>query len=1130
MKKLLLSSVTFLSTISFVNAQAPAEWQVGQDVAAEIGLGDCSGAFEFSGSTKENNNVGASDVSDFGKYWKGDVHPNEYGGTDKVHLLGYYNQPAFNIYQVVRVPAGQYTVRVQSHYREGTPASSFQTYFADTPKKYAFVYATILPDENPESAPVRNFEKNVVSIAASGVTQLLYQNPDVSWQNDASGIKTEEDGTKTTYYCPSCVKGVATYFAAGAYWNEMNIVVMEDSYVRIGFKKIKAIDQDSFPFGNLQVVYNGPVSAEAELESAKEDCRNALSELETFKTDVEKAEFTGFAGAIDDLQMEFNDKIDEAETTEETDKILADIKAITAKYTKSYSIVKQLSDLFDVTEYMTTSTDYAGFDAFKTAYETAKKEAMTDDVAAIGDDPTAYFTEIFKKLSEARATYLNTQIPDEKGAIDFSSLISYPWFVNPAYTPTHNDDGTWTMSETTWQWGSVGNPDSYLNKLNEAGKNRVDISSKVVLYSDNEVTNQWFKNKKALSGWSAGVGLYYQGGLIGVSQGWADGFDGYEGIAQQLVGLPNGYYSLKGLVRGNGTDGHITYNEDNLPPYHNIFAENTEGECVRSAVGHTDGYYSQYGWYEWNPNTWKEHQTGTIMINDGKLLIGGQSSMVSNFTGFRLMYYGMNPPFNDMINEQIDNVKKDAEALKFPGDIKAVNNILSNITLPLPDADAYTKALDAIAQAKDYISKATSAMKNYNAENTFNDLNTKFEGDADACEIIATALAHILITTDAEDATYEIIEVLNADAAQYSKYFELYSKIKKFNNERTNEALAPQVADLKNNYRDAENLKKYMGDLNIAYNMAYMKSLGAGDASEADPVNITDLIVNPTFTNSPSNGWSGETPTINEYGRGNAELWNKNPFTLSQKISSLPAGTYELRVKAIYRDGGAVNADLVKAYDEAGSEEAWANHNALLFAKTSDDNDQTSYIKALESLKGTKNSFTYVATAFDEEETGDGNINKFVTKFQKIKETEIPADEVSGEPTIEEKNDGEYPFDTHVDIDGTTYYFPSSMQGFYQWCLTNPEAVSNKVRITIEKGETLEIGIRKTASINSDWVIFDDFELYYLTGDKFKETETGVENIKIATDDNAPAYNVAGQPVNNSYKGIVIKKGVKVLK
>lgn len=43
--------------------------------------------------------------------------------------------------------------------------------------------------------------------------------------------------------------------------------------------------------------------------------------------------------------MEFNDKIDGAETTEETDKILADIKATTAKYTKSYSIVKQLSDL-----------------------------------------------------------------------------------------------------------------------------------------------------------------------------------------------------------------------------------------------------------------------------------------------------------------------------------------------------------------------------------------------------------------------------------------------------------------------------------------------------------------------------------------------------------------------------------------------------------------------------------------------------------------------------------------------------------------------------------------------------------------------------------------------------------------
>lgn len=105
------------------------------------------------------------------------------------------------------------------------------------------------------------------------------------------------------------------------------------------------------------------------------------------------------------------------------------------------------------------------------------------------------------------------------------------------------------------------------------------------------------------------------------------------------------------------------------------------------------------------------------------------------------------------------------------------------------------------------------------------------------------------------------------------------------------------------------------------------------------------------------------------------------------------------------------------------------------------------------------------------------------------------------------------------------------MYGFYQWCTKNPEAVSNKVRITINNGDVLEIGIRKTAAISEDWVIFDDFELYYLSGDEFKEVETGVEDINAAAaDDNAPAYNVAGQQVTDSYKGIVIKNGKKVMK
>ena len=105
------------------------------------------------------------------------------------------------------------------------------------------------------------------------------------------------------------------------------------------------------------------------------------------------------------------------------------------------------------------------------------------------------------------------------------------------------------------------------------------------------------------------------------------------------------------------------------------------------------------------------------------------------------------------------------------------------------------------------------------------------------------------------------------------------------------------------------------------------------------------------------------------------------------------------------------------------------------------------------------------------------------------------------------------------------------MQGFYQWCVKIPEAVANSVRITVENGDVLEIGIRKTAAISSDWVIFDDFELYYLSGETFKEVSTSVESINAATkNSNSYLYNVAGQKVDKTYKGFVITKGKKVVK
>ncbi|MBO4673583.1 MAG: hypothetical protein J5616_04465 [Bacteroidaceae bacterium] len=1119
MKKLFTLVLAIAGLLS-ANAQSSAGWSEGQDVTTALGLGDCDGSFSGEWENKTFQ-YGRYEISTLGNYWKGEVAPNEYVPNEgNGGVISFYAKPALDIYQVVKFPAGVYNIKVQSFYREGNPNDTFTNYNKGQAKKNCYLYADVLASEDANSAVQREVNTVIRSMATSEQTTLLYDASD--WMKDGNNKITDAEGNKVTVYYPSCTPAIILYFAEGRYWNEIRIVLLEDSWIRLGLRKVAAISEDWMPFSNFQVIYQGQATEKDLLDAAKEDAEDALIPLEEYQTTADEAGFTGFAGAIVDLIMDFGDKIGEAGSIEELDAVLKEIETTVDEYGKTMISINSLAELLDMSEGMMASTDFPGKAAFQTAYDQAAAAAKTDDVEALGDNPGAYFDKVYTDLASARAAYLDTQTADEEGAKDFTALIKHPWFVNPEYNPTKNEDGTWTLKEETWQ--DVGNPTDY--STNDGA--RTDISSDVELAADASANNQWFKRLKTFGdGWSANsYHLYYQAHLIGVSQGWSTSYDDWEGVCQQLVGLPNGYYSLKGLVRGNYNDSK--YSADNLPPYHNIFAENSEEVRVASVVGFNDGYYCQQilgsnnGWYEWNAAIWQEHKTGTVQVSDGKLLIGGQSSITANFTGFRLMFYGTNPPFDKMIQAEIDVINEKKAALQFKGDQKAVDEMLAEIKLPLTSADAYDAAIAVTVKINDYITKAQSAEKKFKAGETYENLLAEYTSD-DANAIISPAYNNVVAFGEADTDTYEAVEGLNAQANKYGEYMAAYEKAKAYDDASLKAIVAKQEAALKASAKgeSVETLEKYMGELALPYNIALFDQLKAGDATAAAPVDVTGIIVNPTFEKSPSEGWTGETPTINEYGRENAELWNKSAFTLSQKLAGLPAGTYELRAKAIYRDGGSVTLDLVKAFNEAGNEEAWANHNAQLFAKASDDNDQFVYIKAIESLKGTANSFEEVVTAYDEEDNGDGTVTRYPTKIQTLGEV---VDE-----RYEQKNQGDYPFDTQIDVDGTTYFYPASMYGFYQWCVTNPDAVANKVQFTVKDGETVEIGIRKTAAIGSDWVIFDDFELYYLTGDVFKQTLTGIANVKAASKKSG-VYNTAGQLVDDSYKGIVIVDGVKKLR
>ena len=98
------------------------------------------------------------------------------------------------------------------------------------------------------------------------------------------------------------------------------------------------------------------------------------------------------------------------------------------------------------------------------------------------------------------------------------------------------------------------------------------------------------------------------------------------------------------------------------------------------------------------------------------------------------------------------------------------------------------------------------------------------------------------------------------------------------------------------------------------------------------------------------------------------------------------------------------------------------------------------------------------------------------------------------------------------------------MTGFQMVIKKHDDAYCNSVQVMVEEGGELKLGLRKTAARGGDWLIYDDFELYYLGGAELGVSEINSEN------GNKVIYNVAGQKLNQMQKGINIVNGKKILK
>lgn len=1147
------------SMTAFAQNPDPSKWQKGQNVIADLGMKDVDPTEAW--TTKSNGGT-AGQEGNYGQYWKGVgqkfffdyIDPNDamYGDHEKGNTcMGYYGDGRVSgenpdVYQVVKFPAGYYTIRVQACYRDASGQQTtdcFNAWKKGQSKKNAWAYVETYADEasaTEGAEPVRSFTKAIRHIFDIKCSESLCSwtpNGD-DWRNDGSFIMIEQEindrgkvvEVEKTYYYPRSIIGASYYFQKDYYWNEFKVLLEKDTYVRIGYRKTDYVTEDWLALSEWQVIFNDAYTEEAQVDFAATEYETETAELEQWEDKFSTSTFDGFDKAftkaisdkINDDRMTAEMTFSQVEGQELLD-FIKDLKQKNLDYEELYQYLGHLSFVLAKSKTLMENTNYPGKAAFQIAYNNILSKINGCSTADFEETtPYDFCMKYFNELADARGDYLDTQKADENGAKDFSAVINHPWFVNDQYEPTQNEDGEWTIKEETWQNAVGGGDANYSDKLkyteNEEEKTRTDIASDVsIVLNDENVKNQWFQRIR-YEGKTNGLYMYYDDrGLIGAADTWhASKFtSGSMDVCQNIVGLPSGYYSLKALVRGWG---------EGNGNFHNIFMENTDGDVMKSPMATADD------------SGWQEVTTGIIHVSDRQLLIGGQSDYQAHYTGFRLLFYGEEPPVENLLKQEIAEVKTAAEALTFEGDKTTVNALIDKCKEPftIENFDEYRGYLD---EARKYTNAAVKEYNNLKAIDTYTTIENSYQAPGVA-EIIAPAQEAAISLGDGANDTYKDIDPANKLADKYNDYIKVYVEAGSFNDASINATLAEQKTVLAAGVSTIETLEKYMASLNTPMNIDRMKDLGAENATEAAPVDITSMLVNPNFDmhqvdgnwveilkvngetweRGYADGWQGLG--INTYdqtmqlSRGHCELWNSGTGEFYQELVGLPAGKYRISCLAVYRDAD-ITEESVAAFEANGE-----SHNAEIYAKTQ-SSEASEYIKAQASLKGDADSFTEVVRGYEiDEETNKPYVTN-VTVLGDEENTEKYGQlvtELEGWTHVAVDAEDRSPFDKI--INGS--YYPNSLYGIYQWFVKSPEKVTNTVTIEVKNGETLRLGLRKPSSVTNDCLTFDDFKLEYLTGDTFKNVATGIEEVGAEKAAQSVLYNTAGQVVDSSYKGIVI--------
>lgn len=423
-------------------------------------------------------------------------------------------------------------------------------------------------------------------------------------------------------------------------------------------------------------------------------------------------------------------------------------------------------------------------------------------------------------------------------------------------------------------------------------------------------------------------------------------YDNVVDVQQVVVDVPDGIYALtcqaferpSGNGSFNGTEASKVFlfmNEFKTPVQNIVKDAMPEEDAVDKEncyITETTGawpYDYNVDGYGWVPNSvdgasyafaaGRYMQTVYGLVEGGKMTIGltsnGQKAHWVLWAKFQLTYAGKSA-------EAVSNVI----AATLPGIEEYLDQNKENLTVP------------AIEALKEAISDAQTAMDDTDGEAMFNalkNLNAAYEA-AQANAAIVAKVQPIYDTLNGTTAD-QVSSIENDElSASYQKYYDI------IDNEEYKEYTSEELTAF------IDEANALIDEIHKAYvaweqenTYAEIEGLVA-DATDADPVELTDYLVNPDMSTGNADGWTldlttytnkgyqannayngdlneetGYTPSCNQF----IEVWRSGNAPILGNIYQeilLPAGTYTLGADMIASYQADSNAEVVGCYLYAG--------------------------------------------------------------------------------------------------------------------------------------------------------------------------------------------------------------------